>query len=96
MNLSPAAVQFIAVVAIIAGAACFYLGAPNQRWLPRALHASSSLVAGAALLFLGVLVWSQAVQLSTAIFATLALTMLLFITFPFLGALRAVVRNAHE
>jgi len=94
MNLSPASIQFIAVVAIVAGAACFYLGAPSQRWLPRRLAPWPSRIAGAALLFLGVLVWSQAVQLSTAIFATLALTMLLFIVFPCLGALRAVVRNA--
>ncbi|TLG75091.1 hypothetical protein [Methylocystis sp. B8] len=94
MNLSPAAVTIAALVAIVAGAACFYLGAPNQRWLPRRLPSWPSRVACAALLFLGVFIWSQAVQLSTAIFATLALTMLLFIIFPWLGALRTVIRNA--
>ncbi|MBM3577465.1 MAG: hypothetical protein FJX40_07330 [Alphaproteobacteria bacterium] len=94
MNLSPAAVTIAALVAIVAGAACFYLGAPNQRWLSRRLPAWPSRIAGAALLFLGVLLWSQVVQLSTAIFATLVLIMLLFIIFPCLGALRTVVRNA--
>ncbi len=94
MTLSPAAFQLAAFVAITTGAACLYLGAPNQRWLSRPLSAWPSRVAGAALLLLSVFLWSRAVQLSTAIFVTLTLIMLLFIVFPCLGALRAVIRNA--
>ncbi|PPD10681.1 MAG: hypothetical protein CTY30_10045 [Methylocystis sp.] len=94
MNFSPAALQFTACAAITMGAAGFYLGARNQRWLSRPLPALWSGLAGAALLLLGVFLWSRTVQLSTAIFGTLALVMLLFIAFPCLGALRTFIRNA--
>jgi hypothetical protein len=94
MNLSPAAYQFAACVAIASGAASLYLGAPNQRWLSRRLPARLSRAAGAALLLLGVILWNEAVQLSTAIFATLVLTMLLLIVYPCVGALRSIVRKA--
>ncbi len=93
MNLSPAAIQFAACAAIATGAAGLYLGAQNQRWLSRPLPAPWSGLAGAALLLLGVFLWSQVVQLSTAIFAALVLIMLLLIAFPCLGALRTLIRN---
>ncbi|MFO1103170.1 MAG: hypothetical protein U1E20_09740 [Methylocystis sp.] len=94
MDLSPAAFQSAACVAIASGAASLYLGAPNQRWLSRRLSAWPSRAAGAALLLLGVVLWRETVQLSTAIFAAFALTMLLFIIFPCLGALRTIVGKA--
>ncbi len=94
MNLSPATFQFAACVAIASGAASLYLGAPNQRWLSRRLPARLSRVSGAALLLIGVVLWSGAVELSTAIFATLVMTMLLLIVFPCLGALRTIIGNA--
>ncbi len=94
MNLSPGALQFASCIAVVTGAASLYLGAQNQRWLSRPLPAPWSGLAGAALLLLGVFLWSQVVQLSTAIFAALVLIMLLFIVFPALGALRTFIRNA--
>jgi len=94
LNLSPEALQFAACAAIATGVASLYLGAQNQRWLSRPLPGLWSGVAGAALLLLGVFLWSQTVQLSTAIFGTLVLVMLLFIAFPCLGALRTFIRNA--
>ena len=94
MNLSPAAIQCAACAAIATGAASLYLGAQNQRWLSRPLPALWSGLTGAALLPLGVFLWSQVVQLSTAIFAALVLIMLLFIVFPAIGALRTFIRNA--
>lgn len=93
MNLSPAAVQLAAFVAITTGAASLYLGAPNQRWLSRALPAWPSRIAGAALLLLGGWLCGQTLQLSTAIFATLTLSMVLLILFPCLGALPILLRN---
>lgn len=94
MNLSPAAFQFGACVAIAAGAASLYLGAPNQRWLARRLPAWRSRVLGAALLLLGVVLWRAAVELSTAIFATLVLTMLCLMMFPCMGAIRTIIGKA--
>ena len=92
MNLSPA---LAACIVIASGAAGLYLSAQNQRLLSRALPARPSRVAGAALLLLGVILWSRTVQLSTAIFATLALIMVLLILFPCLGALRHVIGKAR-
>lgn len=94
MNLSPEALQCAGCAAIAVAAACLYLGAPNQRWLSRPPPSRASFVVGAALALLGVALWSQSVQLSTAIFATLAMLMLFLIVFPCLAALRAIVRNA--
>ncbi|MGJ0426111.1 hypothetical protein [Methylocystis sp.] len=94
MNLSPEALQLASSIAVATGAASLYLGAQNQRWLSRPLPGLWSGVAGAALLLLGVFLWSQTVQLITAIFGTLALIMLLFIAFPCLGALRTFIRKA--
>jgi hypothetical protein len=95
MSLSPAAFQASALAAVMTGAASLYLGAPNQRWLSRRLPAWPSRVAGAVLLLLGVVLWRETIQLSTAIFATLVLTMVLLIVFPSLGALRTIIRNAR-
>jgi hypothetical protein len=94
LNLSPEALQLASSIAVATGAASLYLGAQNQRWLSRPLPGLWSGVAGAALLLLGVFLWSQTVQLITAIFGTLALIMLLFIAFPCLGALRTFIRKA--
>ncbi|MGJ0512918.1 hypothetical protein [Methylocystis sp.] len=94
MNLSPEALQLASSIAVATGAASLYLGAQNQRWLSRPLPGLWSGVAGAALLLLGVFLWSQTVQLITAIFGTLTLVMLLFIAFPCLGALRTFIRKA--
>jgi len=94
MNLSPATFQIAACIAIASGVASLYLGAPNKRWLSRRLPAWPSRAAGAALLILGVVLWREAVQLSTAIFATLVLTMLLLIVYPCVGALRTIIGNA--
>jgi len=94
LNLLPEALQFASSIAVATGAASLYLGAQNQCWLSRPLPGLWSGVAGAALLLLGVFLWSETVQLSTAIFGTLALIMLLFIAFPCLGALRTFIRKA--
>jgi hypothetical protein len=94
LNLSPEALQLASSIAVATGAASLYLGAQNQRWLSRPLPGLWSGVAGAALLLLGVFLWSQTVQLITAIFGTLTLVMLLFIAFPCLGALRTFIRKA--
>lgn len=94
MNLSPEALQFASCIAVATGAASLYLGAQNQCWLSRPLPGLWSGVVGAAALLLGIFLWSRTVQLSTAIFGTLALVMLLFIAFPCLGALRTFIRNA--
>lgn len=93
MSFSPVAFQLAAFIAIATGAASLYLSAPNQRWLSRPLPAQQSRVVGAALLLLGGQFWSQAFQLSTAIFITLTLSMILFIIFSCLGALSILFRN---
>lgn len=93
MNLSPATFQLAAFVAIATGAASLYLSAPNQRWLSRTLPAWPSRIGGMALLVLGGWLWGQTLQLSTAIFATLTLSMVLLILFPCLGALPVLLRK---
>ncbi len=95
MHVSPAFIQFAACFAIATGVASLYLGAPNQRWLSRSLPARPSCVVGAALLVVGVVLWSQTVQLSTALFGALALSMILLVIFPCLGALRTIIGSAR-
>lgn len=87
MTLSPAAVQLAAFVVVTTGAASLYLSAPHQRWLSRPLPVWPSRIGGMALLVIGGWLWGQTLQLSTAIFATLTLSMVLLILFPCLGAL---------
>lgn len=93
MNLSPAAVQLAAFVAIATGAASLYLSAPHQRWLSRPLPPRPSRIGGMALLWLGGWLWGHTLQLPTAIFATLTLSMVLLILFPCLGALPILLRR---
>ncbi|MEF3367605.1 hypothetical protein V3H18_13780 [Methylocystis sp. 9N] len=93
MTLSPATFQLAAFVAIATGAASLYLGAPHQRWRSRPLPALPSRIGGMALIVLGGWLWGRTLQLSTAIFATLTLSMVLLILFPCLGALPILLRR---
>lgn len=76
----------IGFVALLLGAAGFYLASPNQRWLAAPLAARPARIAGGLLLALGWLALAQAMQLLTASFVGITFLMLVFTLLPYLGA----------
>ncbi|KQV91090.1 hypothetical protein ASD15_03305 [Massilia sp. Root351] len=82
-----------ALAANTAAACGYYLSAPRQQWLAqapsagvvRALRLGSSALLAAALCF-----WLRMAHLSTALFAVLSITMLLFAVLPYLAAWRTL------
>lgn len=79
---------FLAFLLTSTGAACFYLGSPNQTWRRKPLDSGLIVPAAAVLLVLGMGMWGLAMRPVTGFFVFLTLLMLLWVIFPFIGALR--------
>lgn len=83
----------LAVVATVAGAACLYLTAPRQLWLPQALPAGSGRAVGVAGLLEGWLLWAVLLRPATALFVSLTVVMVLLTALPFAAAAIAATRK---
>lgn len=86
-------VQLMAFSCTAMGSLFLYLSAPRQQWLEAPWPPLSSRIAGAALLVIGLLLWSVATHPVTAIFTSLTVTMTLLIVLPFASALPALLRR---
>lgn len=75
------------------GCASIYLASPNQRWRLAPWPARPARVAGGLLLAAGLIVLLRALQPAAGSFVFVHWLMLLFVLFPYLGALRSVHRG---
>lgn len=80
----------------LAGSLAIYLASPNQRWLARPLMGRPARVAGFILLALGLLSLRQSLQATPAVFVLVTWAMLLFVLWPYLGALRPAPDKADR
>lgn len=79
-----------------AGCAGIYLASPNQRWRAAPWpvgRVKATRAAGALLLAAGLVAFLRTLQPAAAIFVFVHWLMLLFVLFPYLGALRAARRG---
>lgn len=76
------------LLASLAAALCFYLSAPRQQWLARALPGRSGRLAGVLLLAIADLLWQRLMHGAAAFFVLLSIVMLLFAIFPALSLLK--------
>lgn len=91
--MTNAVIHAAALLLTVSGAACLYLGAPRQRWAARPWPAAPSRIFGAALILLGWGAWRTMLQPETSTFTSLAVAMALFIAFPGIAALAALIRK---
>jgi uncharacterized membrane protein HdeD (DUF308 family) len=77
-----------------AGGASVYLASPNQRWRHNHWPARPARAAGALLLAAGLLVLLQVLRPAAGSFVFVHWLMLLFVLFPYLGALRGTCRES--
>lgn len=77
-----------------AGCACVYLASPNQRWRAEPWPARPTRVVGAALLVAALAAFLHVLQAAAASFVFVHWLMLLFVLFPYLGALRSAPRRS--
>lgn len=89
----------LGLVLVAAGCAGIYLASPNQHW--RAAPWSAKTVkaartAGGLLLIGGLAAFLQTMRPPTAAFVFVHWLMLLFVLFPYLGALLAAHRGRHS
>lgn len=70
-----------------AGCACVYLASPHQRWRAAPWPARPARAAGGLLLVAGLAAFLQVLQTAAASFVFVHWLMLLFVLFPYLGAL---------
>lgn len=75
------------------GCACVYLASPNQRWRAAPWPARPARLAGALLLVGGLIALLQVFQTPAAVFVFVHWLMLLFVLFPYLGALLSAQRK---
>ncbi len=75
------------------GCVCVYLASPNQRWRAAPWPAGPARLAGALLLVGGLAALLQVFQAPAASFIFVHWLMLLFVLFPYLGALRSARRG---
>jgi len=73
-------------------AVLFYLSAPRQLWLAQPFAARTGRWMASAALASSLALWLTQVQVATALFAVLTLTMLLFSVLPCLAAWHTVRR----
>lgn len=80
---------------LLAAAGCtgIYLASPNQRWRTAPLPARPARAAGTLLLAAGLIVLLQALRPAAGSFVFIHWLMLLFVFFPYLGALRVSRRK---
>lgn len=83
----------IGLLALLLGTTSIYLASPNQRWRAEPLPALSARIFGAILLALGLVFLLKVLQPAAASFVFIHWLMLLFVAFPYLGALLAARRK---
>lgn len=76
-----------------AGCASVYLASPNQRWRATPWPAWPARGAGALLLVAGLIMLLQVLRPAAGSFVFVHWLMLLFVLFPYLGALRGARRR---
>lgn len=77
-----------------AGCVSVYLASPHQRWRAAPWPARPARAAGALLLVAGLVAFLQVLQAPAASFVLVHWLMLLFVLFPYLGALRSARRQS--
>lgn len=83
------------LITALPGCAALYLASPNQRWLATAWPRLPARAAGFILLLVGYVALLQTLQAAAATFVFVHWVMLLFVLFPYLGALHAVTTKAR-
>ncbi len=84
-----------ALLPLLLGAVSLYLASANQCWRTTSLPAYSSRMFGIILLAIGLLALLKVLQPAAAAFVFVHWLMLLFVIFPYLGALRLARRRRH-
>ncbi len=85
----------LALLISLLGTASIYLASPNQRWRPAPLPACSARIFGVIFLTMGLAFLLNALQAAAAFFVFIHWLMLLFVLFPYFGALLATRRKVH-
>lgn len=83
----------IGLLASLLGSATLYLASPHQRWLAAPWPRGLARAAGSLLLAAGLAAMLQSLQPAAGVFAFFHWLMLLFVAFPYLGALRGTHRK---
>jgi hypothetical protein len=81
------------LLASLLGSAALYLASPHQRWLATPWPRGRARVAGSLLLAAGLAAMLHTLQPAAGVFVFLHWLMLLFVAFPYLGALRGTHRK---
>lgn len=95
-SMAEAAFHGLALAATVAGIAGFYLSAPRQQWLTRALAGRRSRMIGTLALLEGWLLWSVVMHPVTALFTSLTVAMLVLTILPFAAAARGAMLARRE
>lgn len=84
------------LLALLLGATSIYLASPNQRWRAESLPVCSARIFGVILLIIGLVVLLKVLQPAAGAFVFVHWLMLLFVAFPYLGALLATHRETRK
>ncbi|GAB2181923.1 hypothetical protein DLREEDagrD3_21460 [Denitratisoma sp. agr-D3] len=85
--------MFVGLLLVAGGCVSVYLASPNQRWWAASLPAKPARLAGTVLLIAGLVVLMQTLRAPAALFVFVHWLMLLFVLFPYFGALRSSRRR---
>lgn len=85
---------FLGLLLAAAGGAGIYLASPNQSWRAAPLPSQPAITGGLLLLGAGLAALLQDLHAATAVFVFVHWLMLLFVLFPYLGALRSALRES--
>jgi uncharacterized membrane protein HdeD (DUF308 family) len=86
----------LGLLALFSGSVAIYLASPNQRWRSTPWPSRPARVSGFLLLLAGYLALLQALQPAAGTFVCVHWLIVLFIVFPYLGALRGTQRRTSR
>jgi hypothetical protein len=87
-------VVILALTLTICGCACLYLASPNQKWVAQARPGKPLLAAASLLLVAALASWIAALRPLSGAFVTLHVAMVCLFTFPYIAALRGILRKS--
>lgn len=83
----------LALALALLGNAFVYLASPNQKWLPLVPPRRLFMAAGGVLLIASLAAWMATLRPLAGFFVTLHVAMACLLAFPYVAALRDVVRG---
>ncbi|WP_459908746.1 hypothetical protein [Caballeronia sp. HLA56] len=86
----------LAFLSLTIGTLLLYLCAKNQTWLQKPLPAIPTRIGGAASMLAALVLWTNSMQPIAGVFLFVTAAIVMFVVYPYLGALRSILKQPRS